>query len=120
VKISLACQSVLLEKSLKLFLKNYIYPYKQCDFVIADRKIEIDKPLFYISYDDSNLNIPFSKSSLILSIENFYNTIFKKDLIVEEKVVKEVNIDKIEKKITELTNNFRDDLVKVIKDYYDK
>jgi len=119
VKIALACQSVLLEKSLELFLKNHIYSYKQCDFVIADRHIEIDKPLFYISYNDSNLNIPFSKSSLILSIENFYNTTLKRDVKVDKKIVKEVDIDKIEKKITELTNNFRDDLVKVIKNYYD-
>ena len=98
MKIALACQSVLLEKSLEIFLKSYITPYKQCDFVISDKEIEIDKPLFQIANDDSDLVMPFSKSALILKVEN----------------------NELEQKITKLTDNFRDDLVSVIKEYYDE
>ncbi|WP_024955147.1 hypothetical protein [Sulfurospirillum arcachonense] len=120
MKIALACQSVLLEKSLEIFLKNYLSPYKQCDFVISDSHIEIDKPLFFISSDDSDLNIPFSKSSLIMAIEKFYSTMNEQNIEKNVNMVKKIDINELEEKITKLTNNFRDDLVNIIKDYYEE
>ena len=116
MKIALACQSVLLEKSLEIFLKSYITPYKQCNFVISDREIEIDKPLFYIATENSDLIMPFSKSALMLKVENFYGSLFKEEQ--KESIVK-VDIKDIEEKITKLTDNFRDDLVNLIKEHYD-
>jgi len=116
VKIALACQSVLLEKSLEIFLKSYIAPYKQCDFVISDKEIEIDKPLFYIATENSDLIMPFSKSSLMLKVESFYDTLFKKT--TEEKIEK-IDIDMLEEKITKLTDSFRKDLISTIKEHYD-
>ena len=115
MKIALACQSVLLEKSLEIFLKSYITPYKQCDFVISDKEIEIDKPLFQIANDDSDLVMPFSKSALILKVEKFYDL-----LNGSSSKVTKVDISELEQKITKLTDNFRDDLVSVIKEYYDE
>lgn len=120
MKIALACQSILLEKSLEIFLKNHLYPYKQCDFVISDRHIEIDKPLFYISSEDSDLNVPFSKSSLILVIEKFYNDIKHETLKTDTTNINKVDIKDLEEKITNLTDNFRNDLVNVIKEYYEE
>jgi len=120
MKIALACQSMLLEKSLEMFLKTYIFSYKQCDFVISDRHIEIDKPLFYISNENSDLDVPFSKSSLILSIEKFYNNISKKNSQIKTTNVQKVDIKDLEEKITNLTDNFRNDLVNVIKEYYEE
>ena len=116
MKIALACQSVLLEKSLEIFLKSYITPYKQCDFVISDKEIEIDKPLFYIATENSDLIMPFSKSSLILNVENFYDKIFQH---TTEKNVEKINMDKLEEKIDKLTNSFRKDLISTIKEHYD-
>jgi len=117
LKIALACQSILLEKSLEIFLKSYIVPYKQCNFVISDRKIEIDKPLFYIATENSDLPMPFSKSALMLKVESFYDSLFKKE---KEEIVKKVNIKDIEEKIIKLTDNFRKDLISVIKEHYDE
>ncbi len=116
MKIALACQSVLLEKSLEIFLKSYVTPYKQCDFVISDREIEIDKPLFYIATENSDLIMPFSKSALMLKVESFYDSLFKKET---KESIKKVDIKDIEEKITKLTDNFRDDLVNLIKEHYD-
>ena len=116
MKIALACQSVLLEKSLEIFLKSYITPYKQCNFVISDRKIEIDKPLFYIATENSDLIIPFSKSALMIKVESFYDSLFKEET---KESIKKVDIKDIEVKITKLTDNFRDDLVSLIKEHYD-
>ena len=117
MKIALACESILLEKSLTIFLKNFIVPYKQCDFVISDKDIKVDKPLFFIATENSNLNIPFTKSALMLKIEKFYNSLGEKK---EDQVVKKVSIDELEKKITKLTDSFREDLLSVIKEYYEK
>ena len=116
MKIALACQSILLEKSLEIFLKSYITPYKQCDFVISDKKMEIDKPLFYIANENSDLTMPFSKSNLMLKIEKFYDSLFKKE---NSNKVEKIDIKELEDKISKLTDNFRNDLVNVIKEYYD-
>lgn len=48
MKIAIVCQSLLLSKALKTFLAEMIVSYKQCDFVISDKKIELDKPVFYL------------------------------------------------------------------------
>lgn len=116
MKIALACQSVLLEKSLEIFLKSYITPYKQCDFVISDAKIEIDKPLFYIGTENSDLIMPFSRSALMLKIDDFYDSLFKID---SKKSIEKVDTEDIEVKITKLTENFREDLIRTIKEHYD-
>jgi hypothetical protein len=120
MKIALACQSVLLEKSLEIFLKNDICSYKQCDFVISDRHIEIDKPLFFVSNDDSDLNIPFSKSALLLSLEKFYDSIFIDKNEKKVAMAKQVNFLELEEKINQLTDDFRNNLVNTIKEYYEE
>lgn len=119
MKIALACQSVLLEKSLEKFLKNYIYPYKQCDFVISDRKIEIDKPLFYLSTEESDLNIPFSKSSLLLSLEKFYDLNFTSSNTKEDTIQATKDFSNLEENISKLTDDFRSDLINLIKEHYE-
>jgi len=121
MKIALACQSILLEKSLEIFLKNYLSSYKQCDFVISDKRVEIDKPLFFISTENSDLNVPFLKSSLILSLEKFHKEFILKEVSVEiDKPLKKINIKNLEEKISNLTDTFRDDLIGVIKEYYEE
>lgn len=119
MKIALACQSVLLEKSLEIFLKKYITPYKQCDFVISDKKIEIDKPLFYIASEDSDLDIPFTSSALFLKIEKFYRTLHKTHETIPLKT-KEIDMKKLEEQIHVLTDNFRKNLISVLKEFYEK
>jgi len=119
MKIALACQSVLLEKSLEIFLKKYISSYKQCDFVISDRKIEIEKPLFYIAPNDADLNLPFASSNLLLALEKFYHSLHVKENSELKMVSKEINLQELEEKITRLTNEFRNNLITVIKEYYE-
>lgn len=116
MKIALACQSILLEKSLEIFLKDYIVAYKQCDFVISDKDIEMDKPLFRIGNKNSDLITPFSKSTLMLKVENFYDALHEQK---DKKIDLNIDINELEDKITKLTDNFREDLVSVIKEYYD-
>ena len=75
MKISFECDCVLLEESLKLFLRDFISLRKDCDFIVADRKIETKKPVFVIAELSPHLQIPFSKEALISALEEFYSAI---------------------------------------------
>ena len=75
MKISFECDCVLLEESLKLFLRDFISPRKDCDFIVADKKIEAKKPVFVIAEHSPHLKIPFSKEALISALEEFYSAI---------------------------------------------
>jgi hypothetical protein len=52
----------------------------------------------------------------MLKVESFYDSLFKKET---KESIKKVDIKDIEEKITKLTDNFRDDLVNLIKEHYD-
>jgi hypothetical protein len=118
MKIALICQSLLLSKSLEIFLKNRITSYKKCDFVVCDQLLDVDKPQFLLSNHDGNLTLPFSESSLIIELEKFYNSEVLNLPEVQEPVP--VKIDILEDKIDEITKKFRDDLINVIVEYYEK
>ena len=75
MKISFECDCVLLEESLKLFLRDFISPRKDCDFIVADKKIEAKKPVFVIAEHSPHLQIPFSKEALVSALEEFYSAI---------------------------------------------
>ena len=75
MKISLECDCILLGESLRLFLRDFISPRKDCDFIVADKKIETKKPVFVIAEHSPHLKIPFSKEALISALEEFYSAI---------------------------------------------
>jgi len=122
MKIALACKSLLLTKTLEIFLKKNISSYKKCDFVISDNKIEIDKPLFVISGNTSNLQAPFSESALMIELDKFYSKICT-NKISNDSVSEAKNTDlneSLKEKIDFLTKKFRDDLIFVMQEYYEK
>ncbi|MDD3343038.1 MAG: hypothetical protein PHR87_05620 [Sulfurospirillaceae bacterium] len=114
MKIALVCQSLLLSRALKSFLGDNVVPYKKSDFVISDKKIELDKPIFFVSSIEGDLLIPFSKSSLMIELDKFWQRL--NALPTSENYTLHPNI-LLEEKITELTENFRKDLIKTIRDY---
>ena len=75
MKISFECDCILLGESLRLFLRDFISPKKDCDFIVADKKIESKKPVFVIAEHSPHLKIPFSKEALISALEEFYSAI---------------------------------------------
>jgi len=118
MKIALVCQSLLLSRALKSFLGESVVAYKQCDFVISDKKIELDKPVFYISSHEGNLIIPFSKSSLLLELDKFFQHLRLLQGIVDEEVSTSKSTHLLEEKITALTEKFRAELIQTIRGYY--
>lgn len=116
MKISLVCQSLLLSRALQSFLGEMVASYKQCDFVISDKKIELDKPIFYISSTQGELIIPFSKSSLMLELDKFYKQVVNKDAYPQTPNKEQTNVI-LEEKISALTEKFRKELIQTIRDY---
>ncbi|NOX14544.1 MAG: hypothetical protein GXP61_00620 [Epsilonproteobacteria bacterium] len=112
MKIALMCNSLLLTKTLEIFLKKNISTYKKCDFVISDQKLELDKPQFIVSGKYSNLQFPFSQSSLIIGLDKFYDNLYadKEPSIVSFQSSKE----QIKQKITILIEKFKDDLMDIL------
>ncbi len=127
MKIAILCDSLLLKNSLEIFLKDYICSYKNCDIVISDKKIDTDKLLVIIS-SDSNADIkkPFSKSSLLMDLKKIYNQkendkndqTKKPDKKKDKKNKKDLWL--LTRKIDKLTLDFRENLIDLIKEFYEK
>ena len=115
MKISFDCDCILLQNSLELFLKEYISHKKDCDFIISDRKIESKKPVFIIASNFGHLQIPFTKETLLNTLEEFYSAIqipkagFKVDRHDENLALEEA--------ISNLVDKFKNDLIALIKSY---
>lgn len=114
------CDSLLLQNSLKIFLREYLSSYKQCEMVLSDKKRDINKPLLLInSSKDADIKVPFSKSSLLLKLQDLYQEKLNRENI-KSKNCKKDNLWKLERKIDKLTLEFRDNLIKAIREFYEK
>lgn len=76
MKIALICDSLLLDRSLEMYLKEYLTSYKLCDFVVATQHVESQKPVFLIGdMEGAHLKIPFTKELLLKELESFYHAL---------------------------------------------
>jgi len=118
MKLALYCKSILLEKSLRKILGQYIVPKERAEILITDRKIGkefTDLPVFRIGYNDNGADLkkPFSRSQLMIKLEEKYKTVKqKRDFvsIIEDEMTLEKEIDALAKK-------FANDLLKIFKKY---
>lgn len=125
MKIAVECKSPLLQKSLELFLAKYLSSSKQSDIVVRDEECLNNERCFYISSDkNADLVKPFSKSQLILALENRYKDLKEDDVITddqEDEVIEEsLNFDILEKRIDYLTKEYQQNILKAVKAFYEK
>jgi len=124
MKIAVECKSPLLQKSLELFLSKYLTSFKQCDIVVRDEKCLNDERCFFVSNDkNADLIKPFSKSQLILALENKYKNMLNDNLIeIEEDLIQEepLNFDILEKRIDYLTREYQQNILKAVRAFYEK
>lgn len=127
MKIAVECKSPLLQKSLEVFLSKHICASKQCDIIIKDEKdSKKNQKHFYISSDsDADLQKPFTKSQLILALEERYKTLNPK--IVPTNAIKDYQNDDapldfaiLEERIEYLTQEYQQNVLKAIKAFYEK
>ena len=126
MKVSVECQSPLLQKSLEIFLADYLCSTKQCDIVVRDAECMNDERCFYISTDkNADLIKPFSKSQLILALEKRYSKLNVKNSIAETYLGEEEQDDKIdfsilERRIDSLTKEYQQNIINAVKAFYEK
>lgn len=123
MRVAVECKSPLLQKSLELFLAKYLCSNKHCDIIIRDEECLEDKRCFYISSSpNSDLTKPFSKSQLILALENKLQIVSPKQVKpVEKSLVEEpLNFDILEKRIEFLTQEYQHNILKAVKAFYEK
>ncbi|MCD4667529.1 MAG: hypothetical protein K8R44_02890 [Sulfurimonas sp.] len=118
MRVAVECKSPLLQKSLEIFLSRYLSSTKQCDIVVRDEECLNDERCFFISSDKkSDLVKPFSKSQLILALENRYQTMTKSEPV---EPIEPLNFDILEKRIDYLTKEYQQNILKAVKAFYEK
>lgn len=117
MKIAIECHSVLLKKALYLFLQPFVVPLKQCDFVIADYDANLPKPTFFIGTPRANLLKPFSKEMLYDALKKYYKQLHQTD---SSQILLKQKDEQLEKKIECLTQEFSQNLITVLREYYEK
>jgi len=123
MKVAIECKSPLLQKSLEIFLSRYLSSTKQCDIVVRDEECLNDERCFFISSNEnSDLIKPFSKSQLILALENRYHSSTKDESEKKEQSENEepLNFDILEKRIDYLTKEYQQNILKAVKAFYEK
>lgn len=122
MKVAVECKSPLLQKSLELFLSRYLSSIKKCDIVVKDIECTDDNRCFYISSSaKADLVKPFSKSQLILALENRYKILQNKENLDNDEMSNEpLNFDILEKRIDYLTAEYQKNIIKAVRAFYEK
>ncbi len=123
MRVAVECKSPLLQKSLELFLKNHLSSIRQCDILVRDEECLNDERCFYIgTKSGADLVKPFSKSQLILALENRYKLLDKTPKVKEEEFDTEgsMNFEILQKRIEFLTQKYQEDIINSIKAFYEK
>jgi hypothetical protein len=123
LRVAVECKSPLLQKSLEVFLEKYLSSTKQCDILVRDEECLNDERCFFVgTKTKSDLQKPFSKSQLILALENRYKTLDKKVDEQEYEFEKEesMNFEILQKRIEFLTNKYQEDILNSVKAFYEK
>ena len=120
MKIAVECKSPLLQKSLELFLEKYLSSLKHCDIVVRDVACLNDERCFFISSEkDADLIKPFSKSQLIIELEKRYKS-SKKSKVEDVVEGNAMDFDILEKRIEFLTQEYKNNIIRAVKVFYEK
>lgn len=119
------CDSILIKKSLEIFLEDYISPYEQCDVVISDRKLSTEKPLCFIGAgEDADIRKPFSRAQLVLGLEQFVKKHARSRIASYQpplpETLQEISGNELKEQISHLTRSYVNDIVRLIESYYGK
>ncbi len=126
MKVAIQCVSPLLQRSLELFLKDRLSSLKQCDVVIRDRfGADVGHPQFVIAQTpEAQLGKPFSKSQLLLALEQFVGTkevrmaLLTMDELLETPTGEGLKV--LETRIISLTQAYQNDLIRLIREHYEQ
>lgn len=104
MKLAVDCECILMQRSLELFLSDFIS--NEPDFIVSDVKDDANKQVFLI---ENYLNLPFTKEMLLEALEE-YSFCANNQMIRREP---------LENRISSLVDEFKVRLIKIIKDHYE-
>ncbi|MDQ1298037.1 MAG: hypothetical protein QG558_576 [Campylobacterota bacterium] len=127
MKVAVACESPLLQRSLELFLEGRLSSQRHCDIVVRDYEMHNDEHLSLIigTTEKVDLQKPFSKAQL------FHALAKKLDVVkpiaaqnsfdaVEEEEETHVSFDILERHIEKLTREYQSNILKAVRAFYEK
>lgn len=138
MKIAVQCESPLLQRSLELFLQPYLTTFKQCDVVVRDRRVEeVTKPQLVVSNDDGDLAKPFSRSQLMLALEQLIDSgrqareavaisneldgLFEAvETQIRDDVSGKPDLTVLEKRLEQLTREYQKNVMKAVRAFYEE
>jgi hypothetical protein len=127
MKVAIACESPLLQRSLELFLEGRLSSQRHCDIVVRDHEIHNDEHLSLIIGTAANVDLqkPFSKAQLFHALANKLDTTKQAvDLsnsdVREELVETDVSFDILERHIEKLTREYQSNILKAVRAFYEK
>jgi hypothetical protein len=113
VKVSLMCRSLLLENSLKRFLKHQITDYNHCDVVLSDQQLNIDKPYLMIGSEHyADISKPFTHADILLELDKFTKS-------SNQSANSRPIPTSLDEKINKLTRTYQEQLHQLIKEHYE-
>ena len=118
MKVAVECKSILLQKALESFLGKHLASSKQSDIVIHDYKSDDERSFYIAACADADLVKPFSKSQLLLALENRYRELHKDERGKNAKEDASANFEILQKRIEMLTEEYKNNILEAIKAFY--
>lgn len=125
MKVFIDCSCSMLQKSLEMFLGEFIASYDECDMIISDEEKDTTKPLFLVGDENGDIKMPFNKESLIEKLLE-YDRIIKFNVNLNYETSEFSNLqtasnsanssNSLEDRISDLVDSFKDELIKIIKE----
>ncbi len=121
MKVAVECKSILLQKALEKFFGKHLCALKQCDIVVRDYKSNEPHSFYIGSEREADLIKPFSRSQLLLALENKYKELGKNS---DEKPKQQFaddqnqNFEILQKRIEMLTQEYQKNILEAIKAFY--
>lgn len=126
MKVAIACESPLLQRSLELFLEGRLSSQRHCDIVVCDHEIRNDEYLSLSIGTTENVDLqkPFSKAQLFHALTKKLDSIkhvTAQDVAtVEEEEEGSVSFDILERHIEKLTREYQSNILKAVRAFYEK
>lgn len=116
MKVAVVCNSVLLKKSLELFLRDKLSDFASCDVVVSDRKFECDKPILVVSSQkDADIKKPFGRAKLMSMLDGYENDQKIKQEVLHPKAEVKKPEESLESDINEILREFTQKITEAIK-----
>lgn len=115
MKITVVCASELLQKSLEIYLKDYLAPIEECDFVISDYQSCDMKPVCLVGTANAHIKTPFTQESLLANCKVFYATYCAESLPILPPKDSRVFMQ-IDQLFTQTLEDFRQKLYAILRD----